>query len=133
MKFGEYLLKKEKITHNELEKALKFQSEDFVIIGEMAVNQNVLNKEQVRDILELQKKQGGFFGDIAVNLGFLKKGELEKRLEIHKERFLIGEKLVSYGAIGKEEMEEEFKHFCDWITSQKITNEGIHKGLLDYW
>ncbi len=133
MKFGEYLLKKEKIRNKELEKALKFQSGDFVILGEMAINQNVLNKEQVSDILELQKKQGGFFGDIAVNLGFLKKGELEKRLEIHRERFLIGEKLVSYGAISKEDLEEEFEHFRNWITSQKITKEELHKGLLDYW
>ena len=112
MKFGEYLLKKEKINNSELEKAIKFQTGDFGIIGEMAINENVLNKEQVSAILELQKTQGGFFGDIAVKLGFLKKGELEKRLEIHRERFLIGEKLVSYGAISKEEMEEELKHFA---------------------
>ncbi len=133
MKFGEYLLKKEKIKNSELEKAIKFQTGDFVIIGEMAINENVLNKEQVSAILELQKAQGGFFGDIAAKLGFLKKGELEKRLEIHRERFLIGEKLVSYGAISKEEMEEELKHFRDWIISQKITYEELHKGLLDYW
>ncbi len=133
MRFGEYLLKKGKIKNSELEKALKFQTENFIILGEMAISENVLNKEQVSAILELQKAQGGFFGDIAVKLGFLKKGELEKRLEIHRERFLIGEKLVAYGAISKEDMEEEFKHFHDWIISQNITSEELHKGLLDYW
>jgi hypothetical protein len=76
--------------------------------------------------------QGGFFGNIAVKLGFLNKDEVRNRLEIHhKESFLIGQKLVSYGAISKEDMEEELKQFHDWITSRKIMNGLLHKNLLD--
>jgi len=131
MKFGEYLLKKGKIKRSELENVLKFQTEDFVILGEMAINGNVLTKEQVTAIMDIQRVQGGFFGDIAVKQGFLKKGELEDCLMIHRERFLIGQKLVSYGAISKEDMEEELKQFHDWITSQIIMNGLLHKNLLD--
>jgi hypothetical protein len=42
MRFGEYLVKKEKIKKSELENALKFQTEDFALLGEMAINENVL-------------------------------------------------------------------------------------------
>jgi len=118
MKFGEYLLKKGKIKKSELENALKFQTEDFFILEEMAINANVLNKEQVSTIMDHQRKQDGIFGDIgdiadiAVKLGFLNKDDVEKRLGIHhRECFLIGKKLVSYGAISKEDMEEELKQF----------------------
>ncbi len=127
MKFGAYLLKKGKIKESELTDALKSQTGDFVIFGDMAINGNVLTKEQVNAIMDLQRKQGGFFGDIAVKLGFLKEGEVENRLGIHdRKRYLIGEKLVHFGAISKEDMEAELKQFQDWKTSRKII-----KGYLD--
>ncbi len=127
MKFGAYLLKKGKIKESELANALKSQTDDFVIFGDMAINGNVLTKEQVNAIIDLQRKQGGFFGDIAVKLGFLKEGEVENRLGIHdRKRYLIGEKLVHFGAISKEDMEAELKQFQDWKTSRKII-----KGYLD--
>ncbi len=127
MKFGAYLLKKEKIKESELTNALKSQTGDFVIFGDMAINGNVLTKEQVNAIMDLQRKQGGFFGDIAVKLGFLKEGEVENRLGIHdRKRYLIGEKLVHFGAISKEDMEAELKQFQDWKASRKII-----KGYLD--
>ncbi len=127
MKFGAYLLKKEKIKESELTNALKSQTGDFVNFGDMAINGNVLTKEQVNAIMDLQRKQGGFFGDIAVKLGFLKEGEVENRLGIHdRKRYLIGEKLVHFGAISKEDMEAELKQFQDWKASRKII-----KGYLD--
>ncbi len=127
MKFGAYLLKKGKIKESELTNALKSQTGDFVIFGDMAINGNVLTKEQVNAIMDLQRKQGGFFGDIAVKLGFLKEGEVENRLGIHdRKRYLIGEKLVHFGAISKEDMEAELKQFQDWKASRKII-----KGYLD--
>ncbi len=127
MKFGAYLLKKGKIKGSELANALKSQTDDFVIFGDMAINANVLTKEQVTAIMDIQRTQGGFFGDIAVKLGFLKKDEVENRLGIRdRKRYLIGEKLVYCGAISKEDMEVELKQFHDWKTSRKII-----KGYLD--
>ena len=127
MKFGAYLLMKGKIKGSELANALKSQTDDFVIFGDMAISGEVLTKEQVTAIMDLQRKHGGFFGDIAVKLGFLNKGEIENRLGIHdRKRYLIGEKLVYYGAISKEDMEVELKLFQDWKTSRKIM-----KGYLD--
>ncbi len=37
MKFGEYLLKKGKIKKSDLETALKFQTENSIILGKMAM------------------------------------------------------------------------------------------------
>ena len=127
MKFGAYLLKKGKIKGSELANALKSQTDDFVIFGDMAINGDVLTKEQVTAIMDIQRNQGGFFGDIAVKLGYLKKGEVENRLGIHdRKRYLIGEKLVHFGAISKEDMEVELKQFKDWKASRKIM-----KGYLE--
>ncbi len=127
MKFGEFLLRKGKIKQSDLENALKSQTEDFVVFGEHAINTNILTKEQVSSIMDIQREQGGFFGDIAVKLEFLIEGEVEKCLGIHdRKRYLIGEKLVSFGAISKEDMEGELKQFHDWKTNRKIM-----KGLLD--
>ncbi len=127
MKFGAYLLKKGKIKEGELANALKSQTDDFVIFGDMAINGEILTKEQVAAIMDNQRNQGGFFGDIAVKLGFLKEGEVENRLGIHdRKRYLIGEKLVHFGAISKEDMEAELKQFQDWKASRKII-----KGYLD--
>jgi hypothetical protein len=127
MKFGAYLLNKGKIKGSDLANALKSQTDDFAIFGDIAINAEVLTKEQVTAIMDIQMTQGGFFGDIAVKLGFLNKGEIENRLGIHdRKRYLIGEKLVYYGAISKEEMEVELKQFQDWSTSRKIM-----KGYLD--
>ncbi len=127
MKFGGFLLKKGKIKGGELAIALKSQTDDFVVFGEHAMNANILTKEQVSAIMDIQGKQGGYFGDIAVKLGFSYQGEIEKRLGIQdRTRYLIGEKLVSCGAISKEDMEEELKQFHDWKTNRKIM-----KGILD--
>ncbi len=127
MKFGAYLLKKGKIKGSELANALKSQTDDFVVFGDMAINGDILTKEQVAAIMDFQRKQGGFFGDIAVELGFLKEGEVENRLGIHdRKRYLIGEKLVHFGVISKDDMEEELRLFEEWKTSRKII-----KGYLD--
>ena len=55
MKFGEYLLKKGKIKKSELEYALKFQTEDSIVLWEIAINANVLNKEQVSEVMDYQR------------------------------------------------------------------------------
>ena len=68
MKFGEYLLKKGKIKKSELEYAFKLQAEDSIILGEIAITANVLNKEQVGKVMDHQRKQGVFFGVSLANI-----------------------------------------------------------------
>ena len=132
LKFGEYLLKKGKIIKSELEKALKFQTESLVILGEQSINANVLNKEQVSAILDHHRVQGGFFGDIAVKLGFLNKDDFDNRLEIrNRENFLIGKILVSHGTISEEDMEQEWKQFLHRRTSLEIKKGWTKRELLD--
>ncbi len=112
MKFGEYLLKKGKISKDQLEKALKLQTSNFIILGEEAISANFLNEEQVTAIIDEQRAQGGFFWDIAAKLGYLNKNDVEKVLGmVKRDNFLIGEKLVSYGAISKENMEDEWEQY----------------------
>ncbi|MEK6767297.1 MAG: hypothetical protein AABY49_13880 [Planctomycetota bacterium] len=113
MRFGEYLIKKGKVEESELEDALKFQREEHITLGVLAIRENALNNEQLSTILDYQReKGGGLFGKIAIDLGFLSKKVVDKLLILQKKKHnLIGEILVLYGAIGKEEMEEELRQF----------------------
>ncbi len=127
MKFGAYLLKKGKIKGSELANALKSQTDDFVVFGYKAISVGILSKDQVDAVMAFQREEGGFFGDIVVRLGFLNEGEIENRLGIiDRKRYLIGEKLVFYRAISREDMEAELKRFQDWKSSRKIM-----RGYLD--
>ncbi len=128
IKFGEYLLKKGKICKDQLEKALKLQTSNFVVLGEEAISANFLNEEQVTAIMDDQRAQGGYFWDIAAKLGYLNKDAAEKVLGmIKRDNFLIGEKLVSYGAISKEDLDDEWKQY------KQSFRKSVHHDVWGYY
>lgn len=111
--FGEYLLHREKIDEDDLELALKFQEEEYVALGALAVRENFLSSQQLSAVLDHQRMEGhGKFGEIAIELGFLNNETVDKLLAMQKEKhILIGDILVLFGAISKEEMKRELKQF----------------------
>ena len=113
MKFGAYLLKeKGKIEEDELEDALKFQQENHIVLGVLAVRENLLNNKQLNTILDHQRVSGALFGDIAVELKFINEKGINRLLLLQNEKHnLLGEILVLYGVISKNDMEEELKRF----------------------
>lgn len=129
MRFGEYLLKKGKISKDQLEKALELQTSNFVILGEEAMSANFLNEKQVTSIIENQKTQGGFFWDIAAKLKYIKEDDIEKVSGmVKRENFLIGEKLISSGAISKEDLEGEWEQYMQsYRNSIHHDNWGYYK------
>ncbi len=115
MKFGEYLVKKGKIEESELEAALKSQEEEHITLGVLAVRENLLNNKQLSAILDNQREKrekGGLFGEIAIELGFLTRDDIDKLLILQKKaRNLLGEILILYGAISKNDLEDELRQF----------------------
>ncbi len=102
--------------------ALKFQKEEHITLGTVAVKEKYLNNYQLRTILDFQKEKGGLFGKIAIKLGFLnnedvnklleKQEDAYKLLEKHKgKKMRIGDILVLIGAINRKDMEGELKQF----------------------
>ena len=59
MRFGEYLIKKGKVEESELEDALKFQREEHITLGVLAIREKALNNEQLSTILDYQREKGG--------------------------------------------------------------------------
>ncbi len=115
MKFGEHLVKKGKIEESELEAALKFQEEEHITLGVLAVRENLLNNKQLSAILDNQREKrerGGLFGEIAIELGFLTRDDIDKLLILQKEsRNFLGEILILCGAISKNDLEDELRQF----------------------
>lgn len=112
MKFGEYLIEKGKIDEYELEEALKFQQENHINLGVLAIRENLLSNKQLCTILDHQRVSGGIFGEIAVELKLLHKNDIDRLLLLQKgSHNFFGDILVLYGAISKGDMEEELKKF----------------------
>ena len=111
--FGEYLLYEGKIDAYELELALYFQKQKHITIGVLAVQEEFLNDRQLCVVLDYQRLRGkGLFGEIAIELGFLSKDDVDSILEMQKRKHIrIGEVLVLFGAVTREEMEEALEEF----------------------
>lgn len=66
------------------------------------------------------RERGGLFGEIAIELGFLTKDDVDKLLILQKKkRNFLGEILVLYGAISKDEMEDELRQFYETVGRKK--------------
>ncbi len=111
--FGEYLLYEGKIDECELELALNFQEQKHVVLGVLAVQEKFLDNSQLCAVLDYQRFIGkGLFGEMAIELGFLSKDEVDTLLDMQERKHIrIGEVLVLFGAVTREDMEEALKEF----------------------
>lgn len=51
-------------------------------LGELLVEQRIINKDQLKEALEIQKTQGGLIGEILVTLGHLKEEDIAQVLTL---------------------------------------------------
>jgi hypothetical protein len=111
--FGEYLLYDGKIDLYELELALNFQKQKHVALGVLAVQEKFIDSSQLCTVLDYQRhRRKEIFGEVAIELGFLSKDDVDTLLDMQeKSHIQIGEVLVLFGALTREDMEEELKEF----------------------
>ena len=110
--FGEYLLYEGKIDAYELDIALRYQREEHVALGVLAVQEKHLNELQLCNVLDRQRERGGLFGEIAIELGYLNEDDVSTLLDMQGEKHIkIGEVLVLFGAISREDMELRLQTF----------------------
>ena len=82
----------------------------------LAVQEENLNERQLCEILDHQREKGGLFGEIAIELGFLNKVDVDALLKMQNGSHVrIGEVLVLFGAIRREDMESELKRFYELV------------------
>lgn len=80
--FGDYLLKKKKISHSLLEDVMEQQHTSRAKLGLIAVAEKLLTSKQADELNELQKLKDSRFGDIAIEKGYLKKEDVEYLLNL---------------------------------------------------
>ena len=110
--FGGFLLNEGKIGEYDLERALRHQRVEHVAIGALAVREKYLSERQLCDIKGYQRERGGLFGEIAIELGLLCEGGVNALLMMQQENNRrIGEILVMFGAVSRDDMEYHLQTF----------------------
>ena len=95
-----------------LESALYYQKVEHVALGVLAVQEKYLTELQLCIILNSQRKRGGLFGEIAIELDFIKMDDVGALLKMQGEKHIrIGEVLVLFGAIIRDDMESCLQRF----------------------
>ncbi len=118
MRFGDYLIEKGIVSKEDLNTALKFQTEKSLRLGALAVEDGLLTEQQLSVILDRQREveAAGLFGEIAINMKLLNKEQVSNLLEKQKEYDKItGQILVLSGALSKKEKENELILFYEMI------------------
>lgn len=115
MIFGEYLVVQNIIREKDLARALELQKTDRVPLGQLAMQQGLIDNKQLFRILSRQRKpedKDKNFGKLATEMGFLTQDQIETLLErqTHTNR-LLGEILVSQGLVSQMELIKALKKF----------------------
>jgi len=113
-RFGDYLIEKDIISREDLDVALKFQTEKSLRLGALAVEDGLLTEGQLSAIMDRQRavEDAGLFGEIAINMQLLSIEQVNALLNKQKEYDnILGQILVLSGALSKSKKEEELKLF----------------------
>jgi hypothetical protein len=113
--FGEYLVEQNIIRKKDLDRALEIQKTDRVSLGQLALQQGLIDNKQLFRILSRQRKpeeKDKSFGKLAVEMESLSQEQVEMLLErqMHTNR-LLGEILVSQGLVSQMELIKALKKF----------------------
>lgn len=105
--FGHYLLNKNYITTEQLQKALEAKSETRVKLGALAIDAGYMTAAQVEKVHEAQKRLDKRIGDIAVEMGFLTDEQVSELLSKQKTaNIVIGQTLMDLGYMDNAKFEE---------------------------
>ncbi|MCR5251824.1 MAG: glycosyltransferase [Lachnospiraceae bacterium] len=131
---GARMVEKGLITEEELNRALEYQKDHDLLlgealttlgivtsgelaafigrdrsapIGELLIKEGYLNKEKMNAVLEYQRIHGGRLGSICVEMGFLTHAQLDKVMAGRKRsKTLLGDELLKRGMITREQLDE---------------------------
>lgn len=111
--FGQYLVSKKVITWEQLQRAVMIQTQDRLLLGEIALKEGMLSAAQLREILQEQRMSGQKFGQIARAKGYLDQQQFQHVLEMQSSNHvLLGEALVRLGVVGKGRFVAASEGFC---------------------
>ncbi len=128
MRFGEYLVSRGKIGEKEILEAVAQQRSYHKVIGQLAIEMNLLSPRDVARIRGIQREKGTKFGDIAINLNLLSPEQVESLLKIQKNNHqFLGKILVTQGRMTPEELVGELRKFS---AVKKLRKKGEPRVIL---
>ena len=131
MFFGQYLIKQGEITEEQLEKAIRLQKENSVLLGELAVQKEYLTPYQVDVVVNEQRSLNKKFGDIALSRGLLSEGQIADLLyEQSENHIFLGEALNRLGFIGFDRLNVCLNTFKGILQKKE---EYIHRWMAQFW
>lgn len=86
--FANYLVDKQKLGPECLEKIFKLQEQKRVRLGVIAISEKLMTEEQVEEVNRLQSLTDKRFGDIAVEKGYLSDHQVTRLLALQGNSFL---------------------------------------------
>ena len=124
MIFGEYLVEQNIVREKDLNRALEIQKTDRVPLGQLAMQNGLIDNKKLFRILSRQRKpkeKNKSFGKLAVAMEYLSQEQVETLLErqTHTNR-LLGEILVSQGWVSQMELIKALKNFRSLNKKNKL-------------
>lgn len=112
MLFGEFLVHKEVLTADEVDKVLLLQRKIAVPLGKLALERSLLTLADIFQIRGQQRKTDSKFGDIAIKLNLLKPRQVDSLVELQKAiKPFVGELLVREGVLTEDSLLALLKEF----------------------
>ncbi len=110
--FGHYLLNKNYITAEQLQKALEAKNGTRVKLGALAIDAGYMTAGQVEKVHEEQKRLDKRIGDIAVSMGFLTEAQVDELLSKQKTaNIVIGQTLIDLGFMTNADFEKALSEY----------------------
>ena len=115
MNFGDYLVRQSIIREKDLTRTLEMQKTDRIPLGQLALQEGLIDNKALFRILSRQRKVEGrnqTFGQLAIQLGYLSQEQVNELLKMQSQtNRLLGELLVSQGLVSQVEMIKALKKF----------------------
>lgn len=110
--FGSYLLNKQIVSAENLQKAIDLKSSTRVKLGVLAINAGYMTAKQVDAVHKMQATVDKRIGDIAVEMGYLTPAQVTQLLSAQKTGCLVlGQALVDMGCLTNEEFEKALNSY----------------------
>ncbi len=107
--FGNYLISRELITHEQLISALSRQNHEVVHLSTLALYSGFMSPYEVEEITELQLMEGRKFSELSIEKGYLTKEQVLELLRSESPNFLvIGQILLRDGIFTYKSLSEAF-------------------------
>jgi CheY-specific phosphatase CheX len=130
--FGQYLLKKEYLTSEELKTALEYQQSVRLKLGVLAVNAGYMNSQQAKLVNEMQTKFDKRFGELAVESGYLKEEQVDELLSSQSfGHLLLAQAVIDKNYMSLEEFEEAINNYKKEYDLSDVQFDAVQRDDVD--